>query len=103
VGREEEGSSLNRPELAAFVLELRGTPVTKSILYLCDNYALLKAVKRWVGEGGKATLTMIAFITFNSSLVPLIEGLCSSNPWEFEFSGFRRNQTDDLGINGPST
>jgi len=40
---------------------------------------------------------MIAFITFNSSLVPLFEGLWSSNPWEFELSGFRRNRTDDLG------
>jgi len=47
-------------------------------------------------------MMMIDFITFNSSLVPLIEGLCSSNPWEFEFSGFRRNQTDDLGIRSPS-
>ena len=44
-------------------------------------------------------MMMIAFITFSSSLVPLIQGLCGSNPWEFEFSGFRRNQTDDLGIN----
>jgi len=26
------------------------------MLYLCDNQALLKAVKRWVGGGGKATL-----------------------------------------------
>jgi len=26
------------------------------MLYLCDNQALLKAVKRWVGEGGKTTL-----------------------------------------------
>jgi len=26
------------------------------MLYLCDNQALLKAVKRWVGEGRKATL-----------------------------------------------
>jgi len=26
------------------------------MLYLCNNQALLKAVKRWVGEGGKATL-----------------------------------------------
>ena len=26
------------------------------MLYLCDNQALLKAVKRWVGECGKATL-----------------------------------------------
>jgi len=35
-------------------------------------------------------MMMIAFITFNSSLVPLIEGLCSSNLWEFEFSGVNR-------------
>ena len=46
----------NRPELAAFVLALRGTPMTKPMLYLFDNQALLKAVKRWVGEGGKVTL-----------------------------------------------
>jgi len=56
VRREEEGSSFNRPELAAFVLALRGTPVTKPMLYLHDNQALLQAVKRWVGEGGKAVL-----------------------------------------------
>jgi len=42
---------------------------------------------------------MIALITFNSSLVLLIEGLRSSNPWEFEYSGFRRNRTNDLKIN----
>ena len=32
-------------------------------------------------------MMMIAFITFNSSLVPLIKGLGSSNPWKFELSG----------------
>jgi len=26
------------------------------MLYLCDNQALLKVVKRWVGESGKAPL-----------------------------------------------
>jgi len=56
VGREEKGSSSNRLELAAFVLALRGTPVTKPMVHLCDNQALLKAVKREVGEGRKATL-----------------------------------------------
>ena len=56
VGREEEGSSSNCPELSAFVLALRRTPVTKPMPYWCDNQALLKAVKRWVREGGKATL-----------------------------------------------
>ena len=42
VGREEEGSSSNSPELAAFVLALRGTPVTKPMLYLCDNQRCCK-------------------------------------------------------------
>ena len=55
-GREEEGSSLNCPELGAFVLALLGTPVTNPMLYLRDNQTLLKAVKKWVGEGGEATL-----------------------------------------------
>ena len=57
VGREEEGSSSNRPELAALVEALRGTQNDKPMLYLCDYQALLKTVMRWVGEGGKATLT----------------------------------------------
>ena len=46
-------------------------------------------------------MMMIATIPFNS-LVPLIEGLCGSNLWEFEFSSFRRNRTDDIEINSPS-
>ena len=45
---------------------------------------------------------MIAFITFKSSLVPLFEGLWSSNSWEFEVSDFTRNRTYDLGIDSPS-
>jgi len=40
-------------------------------------------------------MMVIAFITFNSSLVPLTEGLCSSNPGEFESLGFRRNRTHE--------
>jgi len=31
----------------------------KPIFYLCNNQALLKAVKRWVGEGGKAALVLL--------------------------------------------
>jgi len=41
VGREEEGSSSNRPELAA--LALRGTPLTNPTLCLCDNQRLAVA------------------------------------------------------------
>ena len=34
VGREEEGSSSNRPELAAFFLALRDTLIEEPLLYL---------------------------------------------------------------------
>ena len=56
VGREEEGSSSNRPKLAAFLLALRDTLIEEPLLYFCDNQSLLKAVTMWIGEGGKATL-----------------------------------------------
>ena len=56
VGREEEDFSSNRPELAAFFLAIRDTLIEEPLLYLCDNQSLLKAVTRWIGEGGKATL-----------------------------------------------
>ena len=42
LGRKEEGYSSNRPKLKAYD-------------YWCDNQVLLKALKRWIGEGGKAT------------------------------------------------
>jgi hypothetical protein len=32
------------------------------MLHLCDNQALLIAVKRWVGEGGKMSEAKVAFI-----------------------------------------
>jgi len=56
VGRKEGESNSNRSKVAAFVLALHGDPVSNPMLYLCDNQALLKAVKRWVDEGRKATL-----------------------------------------------
>jgi len=56
VGREEGGSSSNQPELVMFLLALRDTPTEEPLLYSCDNQSLLKAVNRWIGEGGKTTL-----------------------------------------------
>jgi len=42
--------------LTAFFLALRDTPIEEPLLYLCANQSLLKAVNRWIGEGGKSTL-----------------------------------------------
>ena len=79
------------------------TRKTCDLWYQVDSGAKKMAYERWTGVVLKMSEQMmtIDFITFNSSLVPLIEGLCNSNPWKFELSGFRRNRTDDLGINSP--
>ena len=58
VGREQNGTSSNRPELAALEVALRQADETDDILYFCDNQSLLTEVNAWIGEGGKATLAM---------------------------------------------
>ena len=47
---------------------------------------------------------MIAFITCNSNLVPLLEGPCSSNPCRIEywmFGVFAGNEPTTLGLTVP--
>jgi ribonuclease HI len=56
MGRKEEGRSSNRPELGGVVLALQSTALSEDALLLCDNEAVLRNVKKWVGQGGKATL-----------------------------------------------
>jgi len=48
--------------------------LAKSVKILCEHI-----FHNWL---------MIAFITCKSSLVPLLDGLCTSNPCRFEFSVF---------------
>jgi len=59
VGREEEGSSSNHPELIAFLLALHDTLIKEPLLFLCDNQSLLKAVDTCISEYGKATLVTV--------------------------------------------
>ena len=56
VGREEEGTSSNRPELGGNVLAIQSSALSEDVLVLCDNAAVLCTIKKWVGQGGKATL-----------------------------------------------
>ena len=61
VGREEEGTSSYRPELGRVVFALPSAALSEDVLLLllCDNAAVLSAVKKWVGQGGKATLERV--------------------------------------------
>ncbi len=49
VGREEEGTSSNRPELGRIVLALQSEALSDDVLLLCDNATVLCAIKKWVG------------------------------------------------------
>ena len=48
--------SSNRPELGGIVLALQSAALSEDALLLCDNEAVLCVIKKWVGQGGKATL-----------------------------------------------
>ena len=50
VGREEEGVSSLRPELAAIARTLQATALEADLLYLCDSEAALNKVSRWIGS-----------------------------------------------------
>jgi ribonuclease HI len=50
VGREEEGTSSNRPEVGGVVLASQSAALSEDVLLLCDNAAVLCAIKKWVTE-----------------------------------------------------
>ena len=56
VGREEEGTSSLRPELAAIARTLQAIPLETDLLYLCDSEAALNRMSRWIGSGPRTTL-----------------------------------------------
>jgi len=55
-----------------------------SVFSFSGNFrSLAKSPSRWLIDW-----LMIAFIIWNSTLIPLLKGLCNSNPCKFEFSVF---------------
>ena len=68
VGREEEGISSLRQELATIARTLQALPLETDLLYLCDSEAALSRVSRWIGSGPRTTLTDNA----NADIVTLI-------------------------------
>jgi hypothetical protein len=56
VGREEEGVSSLRPELAPMARTLQATPPGVDLFYLCDSETALQKVLWWIGSGPRTTL-----------------------------------------------
>ena len=56
IGREEEGTSSFRAELAALLMLLREASDEEDVVALLDCKSEITEVGKWVGEGAKATL-----------------------------------------------
>ena len=57
IGREEEGDNSGRKEMGAYTAILRRTPDHEDLVTVTDSEVLCRVVGRWVGEGGKDSLT----------------------------------------------
>ena len=69
MGREEEGVSSLRPELAVIARTLQEAPAESDLLYLCDSEASLNKMSRWIGSGPRTTLAGDANADIMTSII----------------------------------
>jgi len=72
VGREEEGVSSLRPELAMIASTLQATVLEVDLLYLCYSEAALNKVSQWIGIGPRTTFAGDANIDIITSIIKCI-------------------------------
>ena len=73
VGREEEGVSSLRPELAAMARTLQAAPAESDLIYLCDSEAALNKISRWIGSGSRTTLAGDANADIMVSIIECVQ------------------------------
>jgi ribonuclease HI len=60
IGRDEEGTSSGRAELGGYTVILKRTPDTQDLVTVTDSEVLYRLVRRWIGQGGKVSLSNTA-------------------------------------------
>ena len=60
IGREQEGTSPYRAELATLLMLLRRAPVDADVAVLLDCKSEITEIGKWLGEGSRATLAGVA-------------------------------------------
>jgi ribonuclease HI len=60
IGRDEEGTNSGRAELGGYTAILKCTPDTQDLVTTTDSEVLCRLVRRWIGQGGKASLSNTA-------------------------------------------
>jgi ribonuclease HI len=72
VGREEEGFSSLRLELAVIARTLQATALEVDLVYLCDSESALNKVSQWIGSGPRTTLAGDANVDIMASIIECI-------------------------------
>ena len=73
MGREEEGVSSLRPELAVIARTLQATALEVDLLYLCDSESDLNKVSQWIGSCQHITLAGDANVDIMTSIIECIK------------------------------
>jgi hypothetical protein len=106
VGREEEGVSSLRQELAAIARTLQATSVEVDLLYLCDSEASLNKVSRWIGSGPRTKLAGDASADVMTSIIERVRErvLRGAHSWSkskhIEENPSMKEQTPRLRMHG---
>jgi ribonuclease HI len=100
VGREEEGVSSLRPELAVIARTLQATAIEVDLIYLCNSEASLNKVSRWIGSGPRTTLAGNANVDVMISIIECIResvlrGACTFLVKVKTHRGEPLNESDD--------
>ncbi len=69
VGREEEGVSSLRQELAEIACTLQATALEVDLLFLCDSEAARYKVSRWIGSRPRTTLAGDVNVDIMTSII----------------------------------
>ena len=79
VGRDFEGSSSKRPELAAIASILKCVHIECPCLILCDNESVLGDIQKWTDEGSKISLTGCRDADIMAEIISLLHDRLQAN------------------------
>ena len=83
-------------QLGGVVLMLQSAALSKDVLLLCNNKAVLCTIKKWVGQGGRATLATETDTDIIREIVLPANTMCASRESYFSEKGevalWRTNQ-----------
>ena len=83
IGHDEERTSSGRAELGGYTAILKRTPDTQDFLTATDSEVLCRLVRRWIGQGGKASLANTADANILDFIIGKLRARITTNARRF--------------------